>query len=315
MTVAFLIDVVVPATLIVLMTTLGMNLGLSELAGALRRPRLWLTITLLQFVLLPPCAILIVTVLGVEPVLAISLIAIAAAPGGTLSNVFTFLAGGNLSLSIVLTGASTVLATFLSPFLFAAAAGTLGLSADIHGLHPQAVARDLAAVVLLPLTAGMLISRVAPRISQAVRRIASIGASAAVIGLVAMAAIVSAPVLSQTLPAMLAAGGLLTLCAFGIGAAVSNTFVSQDRLATTIEFGVRNLPVALLLVGGTVPDERTIAYLLGYFIVSAPLFCSQALFCDARLGTSHPDTGAAAFAALVAIFACPGSVGPVIDCF
>jgi len=52
----------------------------------------------------------------------------------------------------------------------------------------------------------------------------------------------------------------------------------RDRSAVMLEFGVRNLPVALILIGGAAPDVRTAAYLLVYFAVSTTLLLAVSLF-------------------------------------
>lgn len=89
LTVSFLVNIAVPLTLVVVMFMLGVNLVLSEVRASLRRTSLCLFVTGFQFALLLPCAIIVVKALDAEPVLAITLIAIAAAPGGTFSNVLT----------------------------------------------------------------------------------------------------------------------------------------------------------------------------------------------------------------------------------
>jgi len=225
----------------------------------------------LQFALLVPCAIVVIKTLGVEPVLAMTLIAIAAAPGGTFSNVFTFLARGSLELSIVLTTASTVLSTFISPFLFLLVVQALRIENGVAGMKLVAVARDLAIFVLFPVIIGTMVSGYAPSLAQMIRRVSSGVASLAILCLIFLSVIVSAPLLPDALPAMFVAGCMLTGLSFGIGVIVSRFGTARDRSAITLEFGVRNLPIALILVGGAEPDAKMVAYLLSYFIAGTTI--------------------------------------------
>jgi len=278
LTVAFLVDVAVPVTLVLVMTTMGVNLVLSQLFGTLRQVYRCLGLTLLQFALLVPCAMAVGAILDLDPVLAMMLIAIAAAPGGALSTVYTFLARGNLELSVMLTTMSTVAATLLSPALVLLAAGVLNLDTGGGAMNFASVSRDLALFMLLPLLAGVSISWFAPALADRLRQVSSAIASTAILCLIAMSVIVCAPFLSQALPAMVVTGGVLTAVSFGIGKLVSHLCAPRDRSAVMLEFGVRNLPVALILIGGAAPDVRTVAYLLVYFVVSTTLLLAVSLF-------------------------------------
>lgn len=287
LTVTLLVDIAVPVTLVVVMFMLGLNLVLSEVHGALRRTPLCLFVTGLQFALLMPCAIVVVKVLDVEPVLAITLIAIAAAPGGTFSNVLTFLAGGNLALSIVLTIASTVFATFVSPVLMVEAARVLHLDTGMAGLEFAGVARDLGFFVLLPVSAGMLVSGCAPALADMIRRVSSPITAAAILGLIALTVIVSASHFLPSLLTMIVAGGMLTALSLGTGLIVSYVGDPKDRSSIVIEFGFRNLPIALILLGGFEPDARMVAYLLSYFIVSTTISLAVILLLRDKVGSER----------------------------
>lgn len=271
LTVTLLVDIAVPVTLVVVMFMLGVNLALSEVDRSVRRTRLCLFVTGLQFALLVPCAIVVVKLLDVEPVLAIALIAIAAAPGGTFSNVLTFLAGGNLALSIVMTIASTVLATFVSPLLMVLATRALHLDAGIADVDFADVFQDLGLFVLLPVFAGMLVNGCAPAVADRIRRVSSAITTVAILGLIMLAASVSASQFLPSLLTMVVAGGMLTVLSLVAGVIVSCVGRAKDRSSIVLEFGIRNLPVALLLLGGLEPDARMVAYLLSYFIVSTTI--------------------------------------------
>ena len=71
--------------------------------------------------------LLLVAVISVDTITAIALVAIAAAPGGALSNIITLLARGNLELSVILTVSSTIASTILSPVLMALSVSVLAI--------------------------------------------------------------------------------------------------------------------------------------------------------------------------------------------
>lgn len=269
MTITFLLEVAVPVTLVVLMTTIGVSLTVSDLGRALGRPRLWLGLTLLQVAFLPPLAWLAGLLSVSEPWLVLVLFSLAVSPGGAFSNVFTFIAGGNVPLSIVLTGASTALSVFLSPLLLGFGARLLDVGAPLGELDAVGVARNMALFVLLPLLAGSLIPRLVPGAGAAVRRFAAAAAAMAVLGLVVLAAIVSAPHLGQVLLPVLGASGTFLAGALGAGLLVSRWLAPEDRSAVVIEFGARNVTIALFLLSGASADARTVACLLVHFMIGS----------------------------------------------
>jgi BASS family bile acid:Na+ symporter len=69
-----------------------------------------------QFILLPLVTWLVILVLKPNAGIAMGMILVAACPGGNVSNLITYLAKGNVTLSISLTGLSTLLAVFFTPF-------------------------------------------------------------------------------------------------------------------------------------------------------------------------------------------------------
>ncbi len=68
-----------------------------------------------QFILLPAFTFLLTLVLQPTPSIALGMILVAACPGGNLSNIMTYLAGGNASLSVGMTAVSTAAAIVMTP--------------------------------------------------------------------------------------------------------------------------------------------------------------------------------------------------------
>jgi BASS family bile acid:Na+ symporter len=116
----------------------------------------------LQFVVMPLSGFVIAKALALEPGLAVGLILVACCPGGTASNVVTYIARGHVALSVAMTMASTLAAVVLTPLLTGWLAGAY-VEIDRWNLLVQMVS-----VVLVPVVLGTLLNRLFPRAAEAV---------------------------------------------------------------------------------------------------------------------------------------------------
>ncbi|MEM6582170.1 MAG: bile acid:sodium symporter [Pseudomonadota bacterium] len=107
-----------------------------------------------QLVAVPVMAFLFLRLLGVQDGVAVGIAIIAAIPGGTISNIFTFLARGNITLSISITGLTTIACLLTTPLIL----GLLmqdNLPADF-AMPTGEIVNDILFILLLPLALGML---------------------------------------------------------------------------------------------------------------------------------------------------------------
>jgi len=126
-----------------------------------------------QFILLPALSFLWTLVLKPPPSIALGMILIAACPGGNVSNFLTHLAKGNTALSVSVTAISTAVALVMTPLNL-----TFGgrLNADtapiLHriNLDPLEVFSTVVIILGIPLAAGMLVARYAPKLAGRLRR-------------------------------------------------------------------------------------------------------------------------------------------------
>jgi BASS family bile acid:Na+ symporter len=149
----------------VIMLGMGLTLRLTDFSEVFCMPKIIAVGVLAQFVIMPLSAYLWVKVLDLETSLAIGLILVGACPGGTASNVITYLARANVALSVLLTMCSTFAAVVMTPLLTQWLAGTY-LPVDGWGLF-----RSMVLVVLIPLIAGLLINTALDRIQQHKRHV------------------------------------------------------------------------------------------------------------------------------------------------
>lgn len=284
MSVELLASGIVPVCVVIMMFSVGLNLTLASLGGILTNPRSLIVATILQIVLLPGLAIIVIAIFAPEPVVALALIAVAASPGGALSNVFTRLVGGNLALSVVMTTVTTLLVSATAPVVVAVALAS-GVLAEggAARLDPLEVGLDLLRLALLPIGLGLLIVHVVPRVASRIRRAAD-GLSALAFAAVFVAtSIVSVPALQQTASGPLLYAVIFSLGSLALGVAVARILPPRDRSACFMEFGLRNLPVALFLAGSGSPSVELVALLFCYFVANTTV-----LLAVGYLGRSHP---------------------------
>lgn len=101
----------------VIMFGMGMTLSLQEFKEIFKRPFDVFIGLVAQFTIMPILAFTLATVFDLPPEIAAGVILVGTCPGGTASNVMTFLAKGDLALSVSISIASTILAPIVTPFL------------------------------------------------------------------------------------------------------------------------------------------------------------------------------------------------------
>jgi BASS family bile acid:Na+ symporter len=270
--------VIVPISVIILMTAVGLNLKLAAMRENLRHPRSLIIATLLQVVVLPLAALLLIKLLAPPPVLAIAMFAVAISPGGALSKVFTHLARGNLALSIMMTVVTALAVSATAPVAVgvASAAGVSFLGSG-GLLSPQTIAIDLVRACLLPICVGLLIARLLPAFVDRIRPGVDLLCVAVIITVIACSAIVAWPIVQESAGQFFGYAAALSLVSIAAGAGVATALPPRDRSACTIEFGVRNLAIALLVAAGANPTPEIVAFLLCYLVVNTLVLLALAL--------------------------------------
>jgi BASS family bile acid:Na+ symporter len=141
----------IPLFLGVIMFGMGITLEFKDLKRIWKRPQYLALGLVFQFVLMPIIAFCIGKTLNLSSELFIGLIIVGACPGGTASNVITYLARANLALSITLTLISTLLAPLVTPFII------LFLLHEKIDINVILLMKTTFWIVLFPLIDGLLI--------------------------------------------------------------------------------------------------------------------------------------------------------------
>jgi BASS family bile acid:Na+ symporter len=233
---------IVPA-LGLIMFGMGLTLTGPQLTAVLRRPR-WLLLGIgLQFLIMPTLAWGLAELLGLPPTLAAGLILVGACPGGTASNVMTYLARGDVALSVAMTAASTLVAPLATPWLTLWLAGT---RVDVPAL---AMLIDILRIVLLPVLAGVLLRRYLAGLAKGLARWLP-GLSMLLIALI-VAIILALNRHQLAATGTLVAGAVVLHNGFGfalgyLGARLGGAGPAQRR-AIAIEVGMQNSGLATAL--------------------------------------------------------------------
>ena len=132
----------------VIMFGMGLTLKAEDFKVVFSRPKDVLVGCLAQFTVMPLLAFALTRIFRLEPALAIGVILVGCCPGGTASNVITYLAKGDLALSVGMTAVSTLLAPVLTPLLVWLLAGET-VDVDVVGML-----LSILWVVILPIALG-----------------------------------------------------------------------------------------------------------------------------------------------------------------
>lgn len=126
-----------------------------------------------QFVILPAVTFLLTLILRPAPSIALGMILVASCPGGNLSNLMTYLAGGNAALSVSMTAISTAVAVFMTPLNLSLYGHLNPHTAPILkevSLSPWEVFVTIFMILGVPLTVGMLAAHYLPTFAQKTRK-------------------------------------------------------------------------------------------------------------------------------------------------
>ncbi|XP_057840764.2 probable sodium/metabolite cotransporter BASS1, chloroplastic isoform X2 [Cryptomeria japonica] len=226
-------------------TGMAMTLSLKDLQGALVMPKELLGGMLLQYTVMPILGALLSKLLCLPSHYAAGLILLSCCPGGTSSNVVTYLARGNVALSVIMTATSTVLAVIMTPMLTAKLAGQY-VAVDAGGLLASTLQ-----VVLLPVLTGAIINQYLPSV---VNKISPFTAPVAVVSVSSLCASVVAQNSSIILSSggqVVVAVGALHSAGFLFGYVLSKVlgFNESTSRTTSIEVGMQNSILGLVLAG------------------------------------------------------------------
>lgn len=233
----------VPLLLGIVMFGMGMTIELKDFRHLVCHPWDVGIGVLAQFTIMPLVAYLLTQAFSLSPDLAVGVILVGTCPGGTASNVITYLAKGDVALSVTMTMATTLLAPFITPFL------TLLLAGEEIAVNAPAMMLSIAEMVLLPVLLGAALNHFfRRRVAYALTVLPLISAL--------LVALLVGVVVSMSAPRLTEVGALVALAVvlhngFGLvlGYALARLLglSAAKRRAIGIEVGMQNSGMAASL--------------------------------------------------------------------
>lgn len=227
----------------IVMFGMGMTLRFEDFRLVLERPKDVLIGTVAQFGIMPLLAWILAHAFSLPPELAAGVILVGTCPGGTSSNVMTYLARGDVALSVSMTMASTILAPIMTPLL------TLWLAGQWIDIPAGKMMISIAQVVIAPIVLGLLINHFFERPVQKAVKVLPL------ISVVAIVLIVGA-VVSANAARIMETGALImvvvmchNLLGYALGFSVAK-LLHMDMAkvkAVSIEVGMQNSGLAASL--------------------------------------------------------------------
>ncbi len=244
--------VLLPLALAIVMLGMGLSLVPEDFKRITRYPKAVAVGTVCQVLLLPLIGALITLVVPMQPAIAVGLIVLAVCPGGPSSNLVTYLAKGDVALSVTLTAVSSIITVFTIPLLTNLALQYfLGKSAAI-ALPIGSTMLQIFLITLLPTAIGMAIRHQFPDTARRLEKQMSRFA----VGLLALIIVLLLVREGSKLPGFLVQVGigvvLLNLLAMLAGFLAGKLFRLSlaQQICIAIEVGIQNGTLAITITAG-----------------------------------------------------------------
>ena len=236
--------------LMIVMFGMGLTMKLSDFAVVFTRPRDVIVGCLAQFIVMPLLAFGLGKAFGLSNELLVGVILVGTCPGGTSSNVITYLSKGDTALSVGMTSINTLLAPFLTPALTYLYLRTT-VSVDVKSMFVSIIQ-----VVIIPIGLGLMINKLFGRYTQKISDVLpTVSVTAICLIVAAVVSHNSGKILSTGLVifAVVILHNLLGyLCGYLIGVLFKMDLPRKKAVA--IEIGMQNSGLATTLAGSAFPS-------------------------------------------------------------
>lgn len=269
-----IITILLPLALAIIMVGLGLELTLKDFARVTQHPKAVLVTLFCQLVLLVGIAFILCKVLALPPLLAVGLMLLAASPGGSTANLFSYLFKGDLALNITLTAINSVIAALTLPLI-------VNFSIMHFMQDSQQITLQLGkilqvfGIIIIPVAIGMLIRHHAPRLTEKLNRPLRIFAVIFLILIIVGAIYSERTNIAEYLTQVGVATALFCIFSLTIGYFVPrlmNIDTAQAR-ASAFEIGIHNstlaMTIALTVMSSTAVAMPAAVYSIFMYIFAA----------------------------------------------
>lgn len=243
------------AILAIVMFSIAIDLTTRDFKVLAKAPKPLFVGLFSQFVMLPALTYLLVLVTQPRASVALGLILVAACPGGNISNFITHRAGGNAALSVSMTAFATVGAIVLTPLNIAFWGSLYAPSAAIlraTSIDPISIAITVGLMLVLPLILGVTLNTGRPDLTRRLRAPLQWLSMAIFVGFVVLALAANWALFLGFAGSIAGLVIVHNALAFGAGYTVASLarLSPFDRRAVTIETGIQNSGLGLVLIFG-----------------------------------------------------------------
>ncbi len=236
--------------LMVVMFGMGLTLKLEDFKLVFTRPKDILVGCVSQFTVMPLLAFALAKIFNLDPALMAGVVLVGTCPGGTSSNVITYLSKGDVALSVGMTSVNTLLAPFLTP-----AITYFLLRTTVH-VDMMAMFLAIVKVVIVPIALGFVINKFFGEFTQKIVKVLPMVSVIAICMIVASVVAHNAQKILTTGLVIFAVVILHNLlgyaCGFGLGKLLRLN--KEKTKALSVEIGMQNSGLATSLAKTAFPD-------------------------------------------------------------
>lgn len=227
----------------IVMFGMGLTLKPSDFKVVFSRPLDIIIGFLAQFILMPLIAFLLIKAFNLPTELAVGVMLVGTCPGGTSSNVMTYMAKGDVPLSVGMTAVSTLFAPLLTPFL------TWVYLRTSVGVNVLGMFLSIIKVVLVPIVLGLIINRFFSKFTQAAVKVLPLISTIAIVAIVASVVSATSAKLLSTSPIIYLVVILHNLLGYASGYGAGKLLRRGEKKSRTlsIEVGMQNSGLATSL--------------------------------------------------------------------
>jgi bile acid:Na+ symporter, BASS family len=269
-----IITILLPLALAIIMAGLGLELTLKDFARVSKHPKAVLIALFCQLFLLVGIAFALCKVFALPPLLAVGLMLLAASPGGSTANLFSYLFKGDLALNITLTAINSVIAAITLPLIVNfSIAHFMQESAQISLQFGKIL--QVFGIIIIPVAIGMLIRHYAPNLTHRLNKPLRIFAVCFLILIIIGAIYSERANIMQYLTQVGLATALFCLCSLIIGYFVPRLLGinSAQARACAFEIGIHNstlaMTIALTVIANSAVAMPAAVYSIFMYIFAA----------------------------------------------
>lgn len=237
-----------PVALGIIMFGLGLSLTVGDFARVGKHPKAVIIALTCQIVLLPAACFGLVLAFGLDPILAVGMMLLAASPGGTTANLYSHLFRGDVALNISLTALNSVIAVVTLPIITNLAIAHFIPGDPTLGLQVEEVVKVFA-YVLLPVVLGMLIRKWKPDFADRMDKPVRIASVIILIVVIGGAVATNWQILVDNFGSLAIITVLFCVLSLTVGYYVPRLFGVRraQSIASGFEIGIHNSTLAIVI--------------------------------------------------------------------